>query len=292
MNQGVDSKALLTTIITKIPILLVFAVTGAIIGSGLNLVIATVKEKNAKYVSETEYYIEFAPGRYEVRDYYNAATWNDVMATDMILGKVMESIGGEYDKDYIKSMLEANILTDVRYLTVFVKGVDYDDVETVEAALEPVIVEFGETMSEFTSITKIEDLGILKEEVPNFSIRAALTGAVVFALFALFVIAFRFCLGSHFYTKMDITNVLEIPVYGIAFKSGKYEGITKMPVKKYSEMFYVDNCDDLIAIIPFGKCYREKIMDEIYNQKLLGKNIKGAILTEADDIWYKLYMGR
>jgi capsular polysaccharide biosynthesis protein len=292
MNQGVDSKALLTTIITKIPILLVFAVAGAIIGSGLNLIIATVKEKDANYVSETEYYIEFAPGRYEVRDYYNAATWNDVMATDLILGKVMESLGDNYDREYVKSMLEANILTDVRYLIIKVKSTNYEDVETVEGALEPVIVEFGESMSEFTSITKIEDLGISREEVPHFTIRSALLGACIFALVALFIISFRFSIGSSFYTKRDITCTLEIPVFGISFKSGKYEGVIQIPENKFSDMFYVDDNNDLIAIIPFGKTYREKIMDEIYNQKLLGKNIKGAILTEADDLWYKLYMGR
>jgi capsular polysaccharide biosynthesis protein len=293
MNQGVDSKALVTTVITKIPLLLIIAVTGAIIGSGLNLIIATVKEKDAEYVSETEYYIEFAPGRYEARDYYNDYTWNDVIGTDLILGKAMEILGTDYDRDYVKSMISANIYSDVRYLSVNVKGKNYDEVATVSDVLEPVLFEFGETMGEFTSIYKINDSGISMEEIPHFTLRAAFLGAIIFGFTELFIIVFRFCIGSSFYTKRDISKCLEIPVYGIAFKNGKYEGVGKMPNVEYNDKFFADNNDsnNLIAIIPFGKPYREVIIDEIDNVALGGKKVSGAILVGVDSVWYKIYKG-
>jgi capsular polysaccharide biosynthesis protein len=293
MKQGIDSKALVTTLIMKIPILLIIAVTGAIVGSGLNLVIASFKVRDAKYVSETEYYIEFAPGRYEVRDYYNAYTWNDVIGTDLILGKMMDVLDDDYDKDTVKSMIQATIYSDVRYLKITIKSQNYDDVVRVESVLEPILGEFGETMEEFTSIYKINDLGVSKEKIPYFTIRAALLGAFIFGFIALFIIIFRFCLGSSFYTKMDISKTLDIPVGGILFKNGKYEGVMDLPSLKYNDMFYCDENDNnkLIAIIPFGKSYRERIIDEIYNMKLMGMNVAGAVLVDADSVWYKIYKG-
>jgi capsular polysaccharide biosynthesis protein len=291
MNQGIDSKALVTTLIMKIPILLAIAVAGAIIGSGLNLVIAVIKSGDEKYVSETEYYIEFADGRYEARDYYNAFTWNDVMGTDLILGKMMTLLGDDYDRDTVKDMLEANIYSDVRYLKITVKSENYDEVVKVEETISPVLSEFGETMDEFTSIYKINDEGISKEETTYFTLRAALLGAFIFWFAALIVIMFKFCLGSSFYTKRDVTKTLDIPVFGISFKNGSYEGVKDMPMQKYNDMFYQDenDRDKLIAVIPFGKPYREKIMDEIYDMELKGMKVSGAVITDADSRWYKIY---
>jgi capsular polysaccharide biosynthesis protein len=291
MKQGIDSKALVTTLIMKLPMLLVIAVTGAIVGSGLNLIVASVKAGDVKYVSKTEYYIEFAPGRYEARDYYNDYTWNDVIGTDLILGKMMDILGDSYDRDEVKSMLEANIYSDVRYLEITVKSKSYEDVYNVEETISPVLGEFGENMDEFTSIYKINDLGISKEKVSYFTLRAAFLGAVLFFIAALFIVCFSFCIGSSFYTKQAVTETLGIPVLGTSFKDGGYKGVIAMPTVKYNDMFYCDENDKnkLIAVIPFGKPYREKLMDEIYDMELKGMKVSGAIMTDADNRWYRIY---
>ena len=80
MQQGIDSAAMLVTLITKLPVLLALAVAGAILGSGLHLIITFIQTREPVYVSETEYYIDFAEGRYEAKDYYNDFTWNDVLS--------------------------------------------------------------------------------------------------------------------------------------------------------------------------------------------------------------------
>jgi hypothetical protein len=66
-----------------------------------------------------------------------------------------------------------------------------------------------------------------------------------------------------------------------------------MPTLKYNDMFYCDESDKnkLIAIIPFGKPYREKIIDEIYDIELKGMKVSGAIMTDADNRWYRIYRG-
>ena len=110
MQQGIDSAAMLVTLITKLPVLLALAVAGAILGSGLHLIITFIQTREPVYVSETEYYIDFAEGRYEAKDYYNDFTWNDVLSIDPILGKAMEALGGNYDREQIRLKQFSKIL--------------------------------------------------------------------------------------------------------------------------------------------------------------------------------------
>lgn len=219
MQQGVDSAAMLATLITKLPVLLVLAVAGAVLGSGLHLIITFFQTMEPVYISETEYYIDFADGRYEAKDYYNDFTWNDVLSTDLILGKAMESLGENYDREQIGSMISADILSDVRYLTITVKGGNAELVESVKDALGTAFVEFGQCKEEFDSIEKIEDLGITQEQPQYFALRAALLAACLFAAAGIFVILLKFCRGSEFYTKNDISKVFGIPVYGLTVRN-------------------------------------------------------------------------
>lgn len=218
--EGVDSKALLLCLIKKIPALLILAVAGALAGSGLAFLVMWVKLATPVYVSETEYYIDFAEGRLEARDYYNDFTWNDVLATDPILGKAMETLGDGYVREQVRNMITADILSDVRYLTITIRGMDAAAVGAVQDALQAALESYGDIRKEFASIQKIEDSGVVRERIEGFPVRAALLGAVLFAGIGIFVIAFRFGLGDCIYTKADITKYFGIPVYGLLYKSG------------------------------------------------------------------------
>ena len=218
MQQGIDSRAMFAVFVTGLPGLLLLAAAGAILGSGLHLAVALSKAQDACYVSETEYYIEFAEGRYEMRDHYNAFTWNDVLGTELVLGKMMELLGSGYDANHVKSMLRAEMLSDVRYLTIFVSGQDPAEVEVVKDAVGAALEALGARMSEFDAIYKIEDLEIVREKISFFGWRAAFLGAAVAACAGAFVTAFRFCMGSAFYTKGDIAVRLGIPACGMTFR--------------------------------------------------------------------------
>lgn len=210
IRQGIDSKALLVTFIRNLPQLILLAVAGAVFGSGLNLLIAFYEAGEPVYINETEYYIDFADGRLEAKDYYNDYTWNDVIATDLILGRMIDSAGKEYDRDMVKSMLSADILSDVRYLTITVKGNREDMVSDVSNLFEKAIVQFGKEMEEFDSIKKIEDNGVQGEHQQWFSWRMALLGTIMLLFAGIFRILLRFLVGDCFYTKIDVMKLLQL----------------------------------------------------------------------------------
>ena len=222
MQQGVDSRAMLTVFLTKLPKLFLVAVAGPVLGSGLYLLIALYASRNACYVSETEYYIEFDEERYKARDYYNAFTWNDAVKGDEILGRAMEFLGAGYDRDQVGTMITAAILSDVRYLTITVRGEDAAEVDAVRDALGMALEEFGALKREFDTIYRIREQETALEKIPYFGWRAAALGAVIAAAVYAFVTAFRFCLGSAFYTKRDITVRLGLPAYGMTVQAARH----------------------------------------------------------------------
>lgn len=345
MQQGVDSRALLATFIMKLPKLLILAVAGAVLGSGLHLLVVLVKTQDRCYVSETEYYVDFDKGQDDARHWYNDFTWNDVLATDPILGRAMELLGDGYDRSRVQEMLKADILSDVRYLTITVRGQDATQVEAVKDALGMALEEYGVIRREFASIEKIEDQEIVLEEIPYFAWRAAFLGAVIVSGTGAFGVAFCFCMGSVFYTKRDISVRLGIPVYGMTFRQGRRKNGHCAMERRQAEMlaagfgklaggsaqiWLMDASDGqeaklfmqelldrglveasrikvfdaqrdterfgngsaeiaVVAVIPFGKPYREKIADEIDYVRLHGGRGVGAVLTGADRMWMRLY---
>lgn len=345
MQQGVDSRAMLATFIMKLPKLLILAVAGAILGSGLHLLVVLVKAQDRCYISETEYYVDFDKGQDDARHWYNDFTWNDVLATDPILGRAMELLGSGYDRSRILEMLKADILSDVRYLTITVRGQDAAQVEAVKDAIGMALEEYGVTRREFASIEKIEDREIVLEEIPYFAWRAAFLGAVIASGIGAFGVAFCFCMGSVFYTKSDIGVRLGIPVYGMTFQNGCRKNGDCAMERRQAEMLaagfgklaggkaqillldasdgqeaglfmqelldrglagasrirvfdaqrdigrFGNGSEDVVvvAVIPFGKPYREKITDEIDYVRLHGGRVAGAVLTGANRMWMRLY---
>jgi len=221
MRDEVDSKAFLLCLLGRLPIMLLIGLTGAILGSGLYLIITLASNRTPVYECETEYYIDFAEGRYEAKDYYNAYTWNDVMATDLILGRTMETLGDGYDRETVKNMITAVIMSDVRYLEVTVQGSDAAAVEAVSAATEISLEAFPEDKDEFDSITQIEKNPVTQVKKQFFTWRAFALGFLAAILLALFVFCVRFGLGECFYTKRELTERLGLAALGLSYDRGQ-----------------------------------------------------------------------
>ncbi len=340
-RQGIDSKALLATLLRSICKLFLCAAAGAALGYIIYFGIALYNFANAQLCAEAEYYIDFAECRYEAKDYYNAYTWDDVVETDLILGRMMDELGDGYDRAEVADMLDADIWSDVRYLTITVTGSDEERVLAVSAAFEGAIAEFASSMDEFDAIYKIDDNGIAKERVEFFSWKAAFLGAAVFLVIAIFIISFVFMVGDRFFTKMDINKFLDIPTLGLCYKdTGGYgkgldaqeerliDNLGELALGNEGEYIYLLDCSDgkeaeqfierlshigigydintfrvydskayagdgaVIVLVPFAKSIRERMTDEINNAALHGVKASGAVLTECDREWVRLYYGR
>lgn len=292
-QEGIDSKALLVCFLHKLPYLLLMGVAGAVLGSGLYLLITVMTSEGTMYQAETEYYIEFAEGRIDGKDYYNDFTWNDVMASDWILGNTMEILGSDYSRAYVKDMITADILSDVRYLTITVKGLDAELVASVSEITKQSLETLAsrvEKIVEIDSIVQIENNGVVQVEEPLFTWRAAFLGAVCGVLLGMFAIAASFCMGSRYYTKRSILQSLNIPVFGLLYKSGNEAQGTQEIALQLALQYHIEKMGGkqmIIADVVAGdyaqKC-REIVMS-IYDKNSVKVELKAQakeILTKED----------
>lgn len=292
-QEGIDSKALLVCFLQKLPYLLLMGVAGAVLGSGLYLLIAVCTSEGIRYQSETEYYIDFAEGRIDAKDYYNDFTWNTVMATDWILGNTMEILGSGYDRNEVESMITADILSDVRYLTITVEGFDAELVgaisEATKLSLES-LVSRVEKIDEIDSIEQIRNNGVQQIEEPLFTWRAAVLGTVCGVLAYAFGIAASFCMGSRYYTKQSIRQSLGIPVWGLLYHSNHVEDGAQEKALQLALQHYVEKneCKQLVIADVADGGYAltcKETLNALYAEELAEVSIrvqKYGVLSKED----------
>lgn len=278
-QEGIDSKALLVCFLQKLPYLLLMGVTGAVLGSGLYLLIAVCTSEGTMYQAKTEYYIDFAEGRIDAKDYYNDFTWNTVMATDWILGNTMEMLGYGYDRNEVDDMITADILSDVRYLTITVEGADAELVgtisETTKLSLESLVSRVEKVADSIDSIEQIRNNGVQQIEEPLFTWRAAFLGAVCGILVYAFWIAASFCMGSRYYTKQAIMQSLGIPIFGLLYaRNNEAEGVQEKALQlALKHQMEKEACKQVVFMDACGGKYAETCyenLSKLYTEEQLG----------------------
>lgn len=292
-QEGIDSKALAASFLRKLPYLLLMGVAGAVLGSGLYLLIAAMTSEGTVYQAETQYYIEFAEGRIDAKDYYNDFTWNTVMATDWILGNTMEILGYGYDRNEVEAMINADILSDVRYLTITVRASEEECAGAVSEAtrlsLESLVSRIEE-IKEIESIVQIKNNGVQQIREPLFTWRAALLGMACGVCAGAFWLAAVFCLGSRYYTKHGLSISLQIPVFGLLYgdrneASGTQEKALWLALQHCMEKL---SSERLIIMDAWGSGYArqcEKILNKLYAEEMTKVKLEvqdGGLLSKED----------
>lgn len=299
-KEGIDSKEYLIRFLFQLKKFILIGMAGAVLGSGLYLIIMLMATRVPTYQSITRYYIDFAEGRIDAKDYYNDYTWNTVVESDLILGRVMEQIPG-HERQEIKDMITVDILSDVRYLTVTVEGKDALLVEEIAIALEDALIYFGtkydgvdereildktvkiDVSDIFDCIVKIEDSGVNKEMSPIFTWRAACLGFVLGFLLSWFAFSVRFAVADAFYTRANVERYLGIASLGIRYGKKKSTALTQVEEEQTEQ--------GVVLLIPFGVSCRRVVEDRLRDMKKNEQKIAGAFLVEADARWMKLYYG-
>lgn len=317
-TNRVDIKAYIVELIYRIPYILWISAIGAVVGSGLYLTIILISTRTTEYEIQTRFYIDFTD--MEAKNSYNAFTWNTVLGVDEIMDNIMNVIGDKYDRDLVKNMMNAEILSDVRYLLVTITGDNPEDIAIMKKALVDSLEKYGQTKKEFNRIYVIEEGKIAEKKVNLFAWRAAILGATIFLLIELFTETIRFGIGSRFYSRSDIKDKLKLNALGIEYKcsthvmSGSIEKKKQQDEKIIYHLEYLGySLDDILFItfdydfvtkgynefrnykgivieIPARVDCREKVTDILLDFRIQNINVVGAILVNVDVRWYNMYM--
>lgn len=211
-----DLKRLGLLGLRKIWMVLLAALTGALAGCACYLVVHVVYAPAREYEAVGKLYIDFAEkSTGEAYQYYNGYTWDDLMKTDPILKYTMTLLPEGYREDAVRDAVTAEILTDIRLLTITVRTHDPLQTKEILDATEQSLVHFATTMKELDQITVYRTT---EPEAVIFDLqtgRVAVVCAVLCTLIALLLLFLYYAMDDTIYLPEDIPQRYGLPVLGV-----------------------------------------------------------------------------
>ena len=214
-DAGMDMKKILLCFMGKIKLILLAAVAGAVLGGGIYAVSRVIPESEREYQAMAKIYLDFETDETgEVYQAYNGYTWNDLMATDPILDVTMQYLPEEYTREEVAAAVKAEILSDLRLLTITVTTHDADSCDRILQATGQSLVNRGNTAKEFKQIEVIQTTSA-KLVVADARWKQALAGgAVLVTVLVLLGMLLYYILDDRIMVASDLRQVTDAAFIG------------------------------------------------------------------------------
>lgn len=324
-DSGMDMKKLGICFMRKCWIVLAAAVIGAVLGCVIYTIVHTVPESEREYQAVSKIYLDFAADETgEVYQAYNGYTWNDLMVTDPILDVTMEYLPEDYTREEVAAATKAEILSDLRLLTITITTHSVDRCNTIMQATAKSLVKQGSTAKEFKNITVIQTTEAGLVTADNRTVQAALIGLVAAAALTLFGMLFYYMLDDRILLAVDLKIVTDasfigyagagerldreyndnlsylqeqmgvISIFPVVQKAAaqKGEGNDKdmsITQEKWKELC---DADGVVIMVEYGKVHAAYLAYMLDQLKLRKCRTAGIAITGADEKFLNRYYGR
>lgn len=281
-NRGMDLKRFTLYFQKKIWIILLLILVGGMIGAISYRMIRTMKMP-VEYESVSKLYITFNQDENgDVYQYYNGYTWNELLDTDPILIAIMNHLTG-YEEEEVKDAASAEILSDIRLLTITVKGDSEKMVREIQAAVEEGLADYADQSEELRKIVTIRSDMPKRIYWSDDTTKALIAGAVLFGLVSFFVFGFMYVLDDGVYVQADVERRYPYKALGIMTRNQK--GLQPFVRELKADLLYVmgDSRDMLLLDMDNHGELRQADMDKLLNWEEGGtlggdKDISGELV--------------
>lgn len=303
-----DLRRLFLLTIRKGYIVLLAALTGALIGCACYLMVHVVYAPAREYEAVSKLYIDFEErSTGEAYQYYNGYTWDDLMKTDPILNVTMELLPASYERELVADSVRADILTDIRLLTITVRTHDPSQTKEILAATQKSLEHFAGQMKELEAITVFRTT---EPELVVFELqtgRVAAVCAVLTGIFVVFLLLLHYAMDDSIYLPIDVTLRYGLPVLG--FRGYKEQDLEDNLSYRYRDKKFVtiafEDCLSLtvegydklrgaqaVALeVPCGRPIGKRLQAVLEKLKLQDCPVDAVILTEPDRKLLDRYYG-
>lgn len=220
MNEGVDLKRLMLYFQKRIWFILLLTALGAGIGA---LVYQVVRSLNmpVEYEAVSKLYISFEHDETgETYQYYNGYTWNELLDSEPVLNCIMNYLPG-YNKPTVVNATKAEILSDIRLLTVTVTGNNEKFTREVQNAVQSGLWDYAQSAEELRSITTIRQLAPQRIYWTDRTLVSALTGALILGVVGIMAYSFGFIFNDAIFVQSDIEKRYPYKALGIMTRNQK-----------------------------------------------------------------------
>lgn len=312
-DAGMDMKRILLCFMRRLWIVPLAAAIGALAGFLIYEAARVVPESEREYRAVAKVYLDFAPDETgEVYQAYNGYTWNDLMTTDPILDVTMRYLPQDYTKEEVAAATKAEILSDLRLLTITVTAHDRERCGAILEATGRSLAERGETAKEFRKIEVIRNTEPALVVADSRTLQAVLVGIVAAAALALLGMMFYYVLDDRILVANDLKQVTDVPFVGYAGAGERWNGayeddlaylagqIGKLSVLtvRQSEMIPQEKwrelceADGVVVAVEGGRVHAAFLGYMIGELSLRGCRLAGIAISGADESFLRRYYGR
>lgn len=217
-RRGMDLRRFYLCFQSKIWLLVILTVMGAVIG-GVTYQVVRAMKMPITYEGVSKFYISFGVDESgEIYQYYNGYTWNDLLDADPILDRIMKYVPKNYDRVEVQEATGAEILSDIRLLTITVDGSTEKFVREIQSAVENGLVDYARDSEELKRIEVIRSVEPVRVYWDNKALTACVAGAVVFAAIVSLALAFLYVLDDAVYVQNDAEKKYPYKVLGMTME--------------------------------------------------------------------------
>lgn len=311
-DAGMDMKKLALCFIRKIWLVFLAAVVGAVLGGAIYTLSHIVPESEREYRAVAKIYLDFATDETgEVYQAYNGYTWNDLMATDPILNETMLNLSEDYAREEVVAATKAEILSDLRLLTITITTHNPDRCSTIMRAVEQSLVNLGNTAKEFRQINVIQTTEAELVVADTRTVQAVIVGLATAVILMLIGMMFYHVLDDRILVASDLKQVSEVPFIGYAGAgerlNGEYENnlaylseqtgtievLTVTQNDTITQERWEELCaaDGVVVAVDYGKVHAAFLGYVIEQLKTRGCRLTGTAIAGADEKFLRRYYG-
>lgn len=219
-KERLDFKRFALSLQKKIWLVLLLMIVGGGIGA-LSYQVVRALNMPVEYEAKSKLYITFnADENGNVYQYYNGYTWNELLDSEPIMECIMGYLIG-YDMEEVREATSAEILSDIRLLTVTVRGSNEKFVREVQNAVENGLTIFATLNSELRSITTIRTIAPDRVYWTDKTFSSAILGGIIFGIITLLVFCMLYIMDDGIYVLTDIEKRYDVKTLGTMTKNQK-----------------------------------------------------------------------
>ena len=216
-DEGMDVKKYMLCLLGRLPLLLAAAACGALLGALIYMIVRTVPESEREYQAYAKVYLDFAADETgEVYQAYNGYTWNDLMAADPIMDLTLAGLSADYAREEVEEAMQAEILSDIRLLTLTVTTHSADRTDEILAAAVEALETYGTQAKEFIGIKAVRITQGKLVVADNRLVQAVLIGLFLGLFLTLLGVSLYYVVDDRILVPGDIRKVTDVPFLGYA----------------------------------------------------------------------------
>lgn len=311
-NEGMDIKKYMLCLLKRLPFLAGAVVGGALLGLLVYTIVRTVPESEREYQAFTKVQLDFAADETgEVYQAYNGYTWNDLMATDPIMNLILENLSADYSREEVEAALRAEILSDIRILTVTVTTNSAACTDEILHAAVQALENYGAQAKEFLEIYAIQTTQAKLVVADSRMVQAVLLGALLGLLLSLFGISFYYVMDDRIFVSGDVRKVTNVSFVG--YSSGTeslksdYEKNLSYLREKWGALFICEiekekpltaeafqkmrEAGGVVISLPYGRVHAAFVSYIAEQLKTQDCELRGVAIREADERFLRRYYG-